>query len=59
VLKPFADPLLSQIPETVKEYPDAWRLKTLLSYFETCPSAYVPSTSILREFIGGSAFDVY
>jgi len=55
VLKPFADPLLSQIPETVKEYPDAWRLKTLLSYFETCPSAYVPSTSILREFIGGSA----
>jgi uridine kinase len=59
VLKPFADPLLSQIPETVKEYPDAWRLRTLLSYFETCPSAYVPSTSILREFIGGSAFDVY
>lgn len=59
VLKPFAQPMLEQIPETVREYPDAWRLKQLLMYFDTCESAYVPSTSILREFIGGSAFNVY
>jgi uridine kinase len=59
VLKPFAEPMLQQIPETLKEYADAWRLKRLLSYFDTCESAFVPNTSILREFVGGSAFDVY
>ncbi|NPV88452.1 nucleoside kinase [Coprothermobacteraceae bacterium] len=59
VLKPFVEPLLMQVPDTAWEFTDAWRLKQLLRYFESVTSAFVPSTSILREFIGGSAFDVY
>ena len=41
-----------------KEYPEAKRLLKFLDYFLGIPSDNVPSNSILREFIGGSTFNV-
>ena len=58
VLKIYAEPLLFQIPDTAKEYVEAKRLLKFLSYFVGIPSDGVPNNSILREFIGGSCFDV-
>ena len=28
-------------------------------YFDTISDEFIPKTSLMREFIGGSAFDVY
>lgn len=56
VLKTFAMPLLSEINSGQKEYAEARRLIEFLSYFESIDDAEIPRTSILREFIGGSAF---
>lgn len=58
VLKLYAEPLLFQIPEDAKEYTEAKRLLKFLDYFVGIPSDGVPKNSILREFIGGSCFDV-
>ena len=40
------------------EYLEAKRLLKFLDYFLSYPSEDVPNNSILREFIGGSCFDV-
>lgn len=56
VLKPYATPILSQVPETAVEYAEATRLLKFLSFFKTIPVNTIPGTSILREFIGGSKF---
>ncbi|MBR2188714.1 MAG: nucleoside kinase [Eubacterium sp.] len=58
ILKIYAEPLLFQIPEDAKEYLEAKRLLKFLSYFVGIPSDGIPNNSILREFIGGSCFDV-
>ena len=58
VLKIYAEPLLFQIPDDAKEYIEAKRLLKFLSYFIGIPSDGIPNNSILREFIGGSCFDV-
>lgn len=58
VLKQYIEPLLFQIPEDADEYQEAKRLLKFLSYFLGMPSENVPKNSILREFIGGSIFDV-
>lgn len=56
VLKPFVEPLLRQItPSQTMEYIEASRLLAFLSWFEEASPDLVPETSILREFIGGSA----
>jgi uridine kinase len=55
ILKPFAEPLLQEIPRNEPYWTDAQRLCRLLSYFPTLPHYHVPLNSILREFIGGSA----
>lgn len=56
VLKPFAEPLLAQAKPGHKQYAEARRLQDFLSNFLVAPHDEVPSTSLLREFIGGSAF---
>ena len=56
VLAPIAQPLLRNVPKTEPEYAEAKRLLKFLTYFIEIPSDTVPPTSILREFIGGSAF---
>lgn len=56
VLKPVAEPLLKAIDSSSEQFSEAKRLLTFLSYFLPLDAADVPSTSIIREFIGGSPF---
>jgi uridine kinase len=54
VLKPFADPLLTDIKPNQPEYSIARRLQMLLRSFHSITPSAVPGDSILREYIGGS-----
>ena len=56
VLKGYAERLLAEITDSVPDYAEARRLLRFLSYFLTIKADLVPRNSILREFIGGSAF---
>ncbi len=56
VLKVYAEPLLRCIKPTQTEYSEACRLLRFLNAFPPISSAAVPEHSIIREFIGGSAF---
>lgn len=56
VIKDRADELLRRVPHDEPEYAEAWRLRTFLRYFDSIPETYIPSTSLLREFLGGSSF---
>ena len=55
-LKPIVEPLLKEIPNTVREYAEAQRLLGVLKYFKEIPSELVPRNSILKEFMGGGNF---
>ena len=56
VLKPYAEPLLYQVPKDSPEYYEAKRLLKFLEYFLAVPSESLPNHSICREFVGGSCF---
>jgi uridine kinase len=56
VLKPKVEPLLMQIKPMHPEYAEARRLSEFLYNFLAVEDRAVPRTSILREYIGGSAF---
>lgn len=56
VLKVFAEPLLQAVKPGQDEYPDARRIQAFISRISPISPQYVPSDSILREFIGGSVF---
>ncbi|MGN1142229.1 MAG: nucleoside kinase [Oliverpabstia sp.] len=58
VLKLYAEPLLFQIDKSEDEYYEAKRLLKFLDYFVGVPSEDIPNNSILREFVGGSCFEV-
>jgi uridine kinase len=53
-LKPFAEPLLRQVPYGTPEYIEAKRLLAFLEWFLPLDIDLVPETSIVREFLGGS-----
>ena len=57
-LKVYAEPLLFGIDKNEPEYVEAKRLLKFFDYFVPVPSEAVPYNSILREFIGGSCFNV-
>ncbi len=57
-LKLYAEPLLFGIGKDEPEYIEAKRLLKFFDYFVAVPSEDVPHNSILREFVGGSCFDV-
>ena len=57
-LKLYAEPLLFGIGKDEPEYVEAKRLLKFFDYFVAVPSEEVPHNSILREFVGGSCFDV-
>ena len=57
-LKLYAEPLLFSIGKKEPEYVEAKRLLKFFDYFVAVPSEEVPHNSILREFVGGSCFDV-
>ena len=56
VIKDQAEALLRDVPNDIPEYAEAYRLRKFLSYFQPIPQHIVPSTSVLREFLGGSSF---
>ncbi len=56
VMRDFAEPILKKVPHDVVEYSEAYRLLKFLSYFEPIELRMIPSTSLLREFLGGSSF---
>ena len=56
VIKNYALPILQQVPSNTPEYAEATRLMKFLSYFEPLDEKDIPSTSLLREFLGGSSF---
>ena len=56
VLKKYAEPLLQGVPETEAVYTNAQRLLGLLSHVTPLDKELIPKNSILREFVGGSAF---
>lgn len=59
VLKKYALPLLEAITPEQETYYQAKRLKKFLYYFrEIDEEKWIPSSSILREFIGSSSLDV-
>ena len=58
VLKVYAEPLLFGIERDCPEYLEAKRLLKLLDYFLPMPADGIPNNSLLREFVGGSCFNV-
>jgi uridine kinase len=58
VLKLYAEPLLFAIDKKCPEYLEAKRLLKFLDYFLPMPGDGISQNSIIREFIGGSCFNV-
>lgn len=58
VLKVYAEPLLFQIPRDCEEYLEAKRLLKFLDYFLPLPAEGIQQSSLIREFVGGSCFNV-
>ena len=56
VMKNSAEALLRNVPHNIPEYAEAFRLGALLNYFLPLAEDAIPSTSLLREFLGGSSF---
>jgi len=57
VLKPFVEPLLKGVPPTDANFDKAQELLRLLDKVHAWNERDVPSTSLLREFLGNGAFD--
>ena len=55
-IRRHAEPVLMQVPRTVPEYSEAYRLLKFLGYFNYITDRELPPTSLLREFLGGSSF---
>jgi uridine kinase len=56
VLKVYAEPLLKTIEPSHREYSEVQRMLAFLDNVIPIPSGWVPTQSILREFIGESSF---
>lgn len=56
VMKDYVMPLLRDVPRNMPEYAKAVELMRLLDTFDSIPADLLPSTSVLREFLGGSSF---
>lgn len=57
LLKPYAERFLAEVTRDSPSFMEAYRLAKFFSFFIPVLSREVPHTSILREFIGGSAFN--
>ena len=53
VLRPYAEKILREVPDTVPEYDEARRMLKFLKNFTPIPPDEIPPTSIIREFIAG------
>lgn len=56
VLKSKAEPILMEVKHNSPQYAEARRLLNFLSHFTPLESQFVPPTSLIREFLGGSSF---
>ncbi len=56
VMRNHAESILSTVPNNCPEYSEAHRLLRFLHYFTPVSDKEIPSTSMLRQFIGGSSF---
>lgn len=56
VMKDYGEAILRDVPNDCPEYAEAYRLRRFLSYFRQIGDKAVPTTSLLREFLGGSSF---
>ncbi len=56
VIKHQALTVLERVPQHSEQYSEAYRLRKFLRYFADIPELDPPSTSLLREFLGGSSF---
>jgi len=57
-LKAIAEPILYGVEKDDPEYFEAKRLLKLLEYFLCMDTTNLPKNSIVREFVGGSCFNV-
>lgn len=57
VLKLYAEPQLKQVPQNCQEYAEAQRLLSFIELIEPISPEFIPPTSIMREFLGGSSFE--
>ena len=57
VLKKYAIPALKKVAKDSEQYSSAVRLIKFLEFFRSVPENIIPATSIIREFISGSAFN--
>lgn len=55
-LRKYAEPILMEVREADPENAEAYRLLRFLRYFNYIPDSELPSTSLLREFLGGGSF---
>ena len=58
ILKQYAEPLLFSVTRDQPEYDEAKRLLKIFNYMLGVSSEHIPENSIIREFIGGSYFNV-
>ena len=56
VLRLFAERFLLEVPQDHASFVDAYRLLRFMQHFVPMFDEKVPQISILREFVGGSAF---
>jgi uridine kinase len=57
VLKRYAEPLLKQVPEDCEEYSIARQLLDFSELLLPIDDKFIPYNSVMREFLGGSAFE--
>ena len=56
VMRDEAEHVLREVPNDVPEYAEVHRLRKFLGYFAQISDRLIPTTSLLREFLGGSSF---
>lgn len=57
-LRPKAEKVLAQVPKDAREYRIAQKLLSFLRNIKPIGVSQIPRTSLMREFVGGSIFDV-
>ncbi len=57
-LRAYVDPILHTVPESSPVYGEAQRILSMIKFVPMVPTEIIPNNSIIREFIGGSCFDV-
>ncbi len=57
ILKHYAEPLLKQVPENCEQFAMAKQLIEFSELITPIDATFIPHNSIMREFLGGSAFE--